>query len=63
LKNLKNLKKYEKKNYNIKNYNIKFGKKKYFYIKIIFSGCVIGTPVNFSRMTGRALAVNLKLIF
>jgi hypothetical protein len=22
-------------------------KKKYFYIKIIFSGCVIGTPVNF----------------
>jgi hypothetical protein len=37
--------------------------KKYFYIKIIFSGCVIGTPVNFGGMTGRALAVILKLIF
>jgi hypothetical protein len=29
----------------------------FFYIKIIFSGCVIGTPVNFGGMTGRALAV------
>jgi hypothetical protein len=37
--------------------------KKYFYIKIIFSGCVIGTPVNFGGMTGRALAVILKLNF
>jgi hypothetical protein len=34
-----------------------------FYIKIIFSGCVIGTPVNFGGMTGRALAVILKLNF
>jgi hypothetical protein len=37
--------------------------KKYFYIKIIFSGCVIGTPVNVGGMTGRALAVILKLKF
>jgi hypothetical protein len=34
-----------------------------FYIKIIFSGCVIGTPVNFGGMAGRALAVILKLNF
>jgi hypothetical protein len=33
----------------------------YFYIKIIVSGCVIGTPVNFGGMTVRALAVILKL--
>jgi hypothetical protein len=25
--------------------------------KIYFSGCVIGTPVNFGGMTGRALAI------
>jgi hypothetical protein len=37
--------------------------KNYFYITIIFSGCVIGTPVNFGGMTGRALGVILKLIF
>jgi hypothetical protein len=29
----------------------------------IFSGCVIGTPVNFGGMTGKALAVILKLNF
>jgi hypothetical protein len=29
----------------------------------IFSGCVIGTPVNFGGMTGRAIAVILKLNF
>jgi hypothetical protein len=34
-----------------------------FYIKIIFSDWVTGTPVNFSGMTGRALAVILKLNF
>jgi hypothetical protein len=39
-------------------YNIIF-----FYIKIIFSDCVIGTPANFGGMTGRALAVILKLNF
>jgi hypothetical protein len=37
--------------------------KKYFYIKNIFPGCVIGIAVNFGGMTGRALAVNLKLNF
>jgi hypothetical protein len=37
--------------------------KKHFYIKIIFSGCVIGKPVNFGGMTGRALAVILKINF
>jgi hypothetical protein len=37
--------------------------KKYFYIKNIFSGCVIGTPVNFGGMTGRALAVIYKIKF
>jgi hypothetical protein len=48
----------------IKFYNINFfGNFFYFCIKIIFPGCVIGTPVNFSRMTGRVLAVNLKLNF
>jgi hypothetical protein len=41
-----------KKIYNIKFYNINlFGQKIYFYIKIIFSGCVKG------GITGRALAV------
>jgi hypothetical protein len=34
--------------------------KNYFYIKIIFSGCVTGTPVNFGGITGRAQAVILK---
>jgi hypothetical protein len=37
--------------------------KNYFYIKIIFLGCVTGTPVNFSGMTGRAQAVVLKINF
>jgi hypothetical protein len=37
--------------------------KKIFYIKIIFSDWVTGTPVNFGGMTGRALAVILKLNF
>jgi hypothetical protein len=37
--------------------------KNLFYIKIIFSGCVICTPVNSGGMTGRALAVILKLNF
>jgi hypothetical protein len=46
--------------YNIKIYNINLvGKKKYFYIKIIFLGCVIGTPVNFGGMTGKALKLIL----
>jgi hypothetical protein len=34
---------------------------KLFYIKIIFSDWVTGTPVNFCGMTGRALAVIWKL--
>jgi hypothetical protein len=38
-------------------------KKIIFYIKIIFSDWVTGTPVNFNGMTGRALAVILKLNF
>jgi hypothetical protein len=33
------------------------------YIKIIFSDWVTGTPVNFDGMTGRALAVILKVNF
>jgi hypothetical protein len=37
--------------------------KKYFYIKTIFSGCVIGTPLNSGGMAARALAVILKLNF
>jgi hypothetical protein len=37
--------------------------KNIFYIKIIFSDWVIGIPVNFGGLTGRALAVNLKLNF
>jgi hypothetical protein len=37
--------------------------KKHFYIKIIFSGWLTGTPVNFGGITGRAQAVILKLIF
>jgi hypothetical protein len=38
---------------------IKKPAQKYFYIKIILSGCVIGTPVNFGGMTGGALAWRL----
>jgi hypothetical protein len=38
-------------------------KKVFYNINIIFSGCVIGTPVNFSMMIGRGLAVILKLKF
>jgi hypothetical protein len=34
--------------------------KNYIYIKKKFLGCVIGTPVNFGGMTGRALAVFLN---
>jgi hypothetical protein len=34
--------------------------KKYFYIKIIFLGCVIGTPVHFGGMIGRGQAIILK---
>jgi hypothetical protein len=37
--------------------------KNIFYIKIIFSDWVTGIPVNFCGMTGRALAVILKLNF
>jgi hypothetical protein len=35
----------------------------YFTLKIIFSDSVIGTPVNFGGMTGKALAVILNLNF
>jgi hypothetical protein len=35
-------------------------KKKYFTLKLFSQA---GTPVNFGGMTGRALAVNLKLNF
>jgi hypothetical protein len=34
--------------------------KKLFYIKIYFSSCVIGTPVNFCGMTVRGRAFILK---
>jgi hypothetical protein len=38
-------------------------KKMYFTLKLFSQDSVIGTPVNFGGMTGRALAVILKLNF
>jgi hypothetical protein len=38
-------------------------KKILLYVKIIFSGLVIGTPVHFGGMTGRGRAIILKFNF